>query len=124
MFAALVYGASGYLQKNVSCEELRKGVRAAAAGGFYFTSTVARRVVEKLRRLSNGTQSANIEGLSQRENEMVALVTQGYTNAEIASNLHLSVSSVKNIITRLKYKLNVNSRVELATLAVQSGFLR
>ena len=124
VFAALMSGASGYLPKSVSSDELLKGIRVAAAGGLYFNSGVTKRVIDKLMRMNEGLRPARLEGLSEREIDMLSLVTQGYTNAEIAQTVSLSISTVKNIITRIKDKLMVNSRVELATFAVQNGFLQ
>ena len=124
MFAALMSGASGYLPKSVTSDELLRGVRIAAAGGVYFNSGATRRVIDKLMRMSEGFRPARLEGVSERDLKMLSFVAQGYTNAEISQTFNLSNSTVKNVITRLKDKLKVNSRVGLATFAVQNGFLQ
>jgi DNA-binding NarL/FixJ family response regulator len=117
-------GASGYLLKDAELSEIAAGIRAAAAGH----STVAARVAGHLL-LSVRTNDAARPSrpspagpeLSQREREVLTLVTDGCDNAEIAGRLYVSVSTVKNHVSRLFEKLGVDNRVQAATFAIREG---
>ena len=123
LFAALMFGASGYLAIDIGKDELIHGVRVAAAGGHYFDIRVAKRILNHLMRMNHSHRTVKVEGLTERESQMLTLVALGYTNMEITQRLRLSASTVKNLVARLKEKLRVNSRVQLATFAMQNGFL-
>jgi len=123
--AALQAGASGYLLKEATLEEIVAGVRAAAAGRSLIAPGVARPLLERLRhhgadpRPAAGTPPA----LSGRERDVLALLVEGRGNAEIGDALHLSASTVKTHIAAILEKLGVENRVQAAVLAVRSGLL-
>jgi two-component system, NarL family, nitrate/nitrite response regulator NarL len=120
-------GASGYLLKDAELSEIVAGVRAAAAGRSAIAAEVAGHLLASVRAHHAGTASAPPpEGplLSCRESEVLTLVTEGCNNAEIASRLYMSPSTVKNHVSRLLEKLGVDNRVQAATFAARRGLHR
>jgi NarL family two-component system response regulator LiaR len=113
--AALQAGAIGYLFKDVSSEELVRAIRAAAAG----QRTLAKEALETL--ISAVTQPT-IEAsnnLTERERTVLALMSRGLNNSEIARQLGVSRSTVKTHVSNILFKLGVDSRVEAVAFAVQ-----
>lgn len=127
VLAAIRAGASGYLLKNAPLEEIADGIRAAAAGGSIIAPGVAGALVQSVR--SAGAPAQEQAGapvapdLSAREREVLALLADGYDNAEIARRLYLSPSTVKNHVSKLLDKLGVENRVQAATFATRSGLV-
>ena len=123
---ALVAGASGYLLNDASVEELESGIRAAYDGESLISPPVAAVLIKRMR---EGTTSdgrgahAIAHELSQRELEVLRLVAQGKDNAEIARELFLSPKTVKNHISSILRKLQMESRIEAALYAVKSGIV-
>jgi len=110
VYHALKAGASGFLLKDASRERLTSAVRAAAAG-------------ETL--LAPGAAAGPSAGrLSERELDVVRLVAQGLSNAEIAARLHLSEATVKSHIARILAKLGLRDRVQVAVFAYEHGIVR
>ena len=119
---AIRAGASGYLLKGAELSEIVAAIRAAAAGHSTISARVAGHLVRAVRSSDAGvsTNSAPQEhGLSAREREVLTLVTHGCDNAEIAGRLYMSVSTVKNHVSRVLDKLGVNNRVQAATFATR-----
>ncbi len=112
VFQALQAGASGYLLKRTSPDELVAAIKDVMAGGAPMTSEVARKVIDTFRRPPpTGIPGAS---LSDRENEVLALVAQGYSNKEIADHLPLSYETVRTHLKNIYEKLHVRSRTEAA----------
>jgi NarL family two-component system response regulator LiaR len=111
---ALQAGAIGYLFKDVSSEELVRAIRAAAAG----QRTLAKEALETL--ISAVTQPAAEGGnsLTEREREVLGLMSLGLSNIEIAKQLGVSPSTIKTHVSNILYKLGVDSRVEAVTFAL------
>jgi two-component system, NarL family, response regulator LiaR len=116
---ALQAGAIGYLLKNVSIDELAEAIRAAYAG----KSTLAPEATQVLIEAATDPPTPGHD-LTARELEVLALITQGLNNREIADKLTISRATVKNHVSNVLSKLGVTSRTEAATLAIQHGLVR
>jgi DNA-binding NarL/FixJ family response regulator len=108
IFNALAAGASGYLLKQTSRNELLAALKDVDVGGSPMTSNIARKVVQSFQRL--GSQAAGEDDLSPREREVLELLARGYLYKEIAEALHISVPTVNTYIRRIYEKLHVRSR--------------
>ena len=113
IFAALKAGASGYLLKRSTPEEVRQAIRDVLAGGAPMSAEIARRVVEAFHQ-PRGAEEDGFERISKRENEILELLTQGLANKEIADRLGISVETVRVHLRRIYEKLHVQSRLEAA----------
>lgn len=119
--SALNAGAISYLLKNISADRLAEAIRSANAG----YATLAPEVTKSLTSQSSKTtpipnQSYN---LTRREQEVLNLIVDGLTNAEIALQLEISKYTVKNYISNILCKLNVSSRTEAASIALKHGLV-
>ncbi|WP_054812546.1 response regulator [Nocardia arizonensis] len=113
---AIEAGATGYLLKDTSPEELAAAVRTAAAGRTTLAPTVADRLVNRLR-----TPGA---ALTRRETEVLSLVAEGLSNQAIGRRLHLTEGTVKSHLARVYTKLGVDSRTAAIATATDLGFIR
>jgi DNA-binding NarL/FixJ family response regulator len=126
VFEGLRAGALGYLLKDVSGAELADAIRKVAAGGSMIEPSVARKVVAEFARLAPPSpEAANelIEPLSEREIEILKLVSQGLTNKEIAARLFLAEGTVKNYVTSILQKIDARDRTQAAIRARELGLL-
>jgi DNA-binding NarL/FixJ family response regulator len=126
VYHALKAGASGFLLKDASREQLTGAVRAVAAGEALLAPAVTRRLIEDF---CSGpaprTAATNAAGrLSERELGVVLLVAQGLSNAEIAARLYLSEATVKSHIARILAKLGLRDRVQVVIYAYEYGIIR
>ncbi len=119
LLASFKAGARAYVLKGVSAHELARVVRSVARGDVYVTPSLAAGILVTLTR-SPAPQDP-LEGLTERESEILKLVVQGLTNREIGDRLHLSEKTIKHYITNILEKLHVRSRMEAAMLAVRGG---
>ncbi len=110
IFAALEGGATGYLLKRTPREALITALREVHAGGSPMSSNIARKVVQSLQHPP--VQAKPTEGLSPRENEVLALLAQGYLYKEIADSIGISMPTVNTYIRRIYEKLHVHSRAQ------------
>jgi DNA-binding NarL/FixJ family response regulator len=126
VYHALKAGASGFLLKDASRERLTSAVRAAAAGETLLAPAITRRLIEDFCRGPAPGAAAGAAGgrLSERELDVVRLVAQGLSNAEIAARLHLSEATVKSHIARILAKLGLRDRVQVAVFAYEHGIVR
>jgi DNA-binding NarL/FixJ family response regulator len=126
VYHALKAGASGFLLKDASREQLTGAVRAVSAGETLLAPAVTRRLIEDFcRGPAPGTSAADAAGrLSERELGVVRLVAQGLSNAEIAAGLYLSEATVKSHIARILAKLGLRDRVQVAVYAYEHGIVR
>jgi DNA-binding NarL/FixJ family response regulator len=108
IFDALAAGATGYLLKRTTRETLISALREVHAGGSPMSSNIARKVVQSLQQAK--PQLTPAEELSKRENEVLALLAQGYLYKEIASSMGVSMHTVNTYIRRIYEKLHVHSR--------------
>ncbi|MEV8126593.1 response regulator transcription factor [Streptomyces sp. NPDC085944] len=117
---ALAAGASGFLLKNSSYEELGAAVRAAAAGHSALSPAVTRRIIEghlSGRRRPSDLDLARLRDLTQREIDVLRLIRDGLSNAEIAERLVVSLHTVKTHVSRVLTKTGSQSRAQAAVLA-------
>lgn len=125
VYDALQAGASGFLLKDASAAELLAAVRTVAAGEALLSPRVTRRVIAHFTgRPAPRRAPPPLERLTPREREVLALVADGLSNDEIATELVLSAATVKTHIGRLLTKLDARDRAQLVVIAYQSGFLR
>jgi DNA-binding NarL/FixJ family response regulator len=123
---ALRAGASGFLLKDVTAEELVHAVRVVAAGDALLAPAVTRRLLDRyVRYLPSARPPADdlVSGLTTRELAVLRLVSCGLNNDEIAARLHLARSSVKSHVSHLLAKLDRTDRVQLVVLAYESGLV-
>jgi DNA-binding NarL/FixJ family response regulator len=112
VLAALRAGARGYVLKGANGEEIADAVRAVAAGGAVFGSGVAERVLALTAQAP--AASSSDEPLTEREREVLALIGQGASNAQIARRLDLSIKTVQNHVSRILDKLQLADRTQAA----------
>ena len=122
---AVMAGACGYLLKDSSIQELIAGIRAAAAGESLISPQIATKVLQVLRSHSaDGSAADAIRAeLSDRELEILKLIANGKDNAEIARDLFISPKTVKNHISNILMKLQIDNRIQAAVYAVRSGIV-
>ncbi|MCR4418702.1 MAG: response regulator transcription factor [Clostridia bacterium] len=118
VFAAVRAGAAGYLLKDVSPDELARAVRAVADGEGVMHPRVTGKIMREFNRLS-GRQSLPVP-LTPREVEVLKLVARGYSNKAIAAELYISQKTVKNHITSILRKLELEDRTQAAVWAVRA----
>jgi DNA-binding NarL/FixJ family response regulator len=127
VYAALKAGASGFLLKDSPPEELINGVRTIARGESLLAPVVTRtligRFAERIRPAEDAPRRQALEALAPREREVLGLVAQGLSNAEIAAELVIGSETVKTYMSRILTKLNLRDRVQAVVLAYQSGLV-
>ena len=122
---AIMAGACGYLLKDASIQELMRGISAAAVGESLISPHVAAKVLQRVRSTSSQPdieQTIRSE-LSEREIDVLKLIASGKENAEIAAELHISPKTVKNHISNILMKLQIENRIQAAVYAVRSGIV-
>jgi DNA-binding NarL/FixJ family response regulator len=121
---AIAAGAAGYLLKDAAADEIVNAVRSASAGRSPLSPDIAGAVVRRVREQSVATeQPEDLHALSSRETEILRLVALGRDNTEIARELYLSPSTVKNHVSSILEKLGVDSRVQAAVRAARAGLV-
>jgi DNA-binding NarL/FixJ family response regulator len=118
---AMMAGASGYLLKDASVEEIAGGVRAAAAGESLISPRIASQLLTRLRERAGVQDHPGHADLSDRELEILRLLAQGRDNDEIAEELVISPRTVKNHVSSILTKLQMENRVQAAVYAVRRG---
>jgi len=122
---AILAGACGYLLKDSSIGELMQGIRSAAVGESLISPTIASKVLQRVRASSPLPEIAEQiqTQLSDREIEVLKLIANGRDNADIAAELHISPKTVKNHISNILMKLQIENRIQAAVYAVRSGLV-
>jgi DNA-binding NarL/FixJ family response regulator len=123
IFAMLQAGASGYVLKNASSEELVRAVRAVARGESALDPTVTAKVMSQLAGGKPPGAQAVVEGLTQRELEVLRLAAKGHTNRAIGQELGISDRTVQGHLANIFGKLGVSTRTEAVLLAVKQGWI-
>jgi DNA-binding NarL/FixJ family response regulator len=125
VYAALRYGASGFLLKGAPAAQLVDAVHTVAAGEALLAPTVTRRLIaEFARRLGPATPPAALGELTSREADVLRLVAQGLTNREIAAELVVGEATVKTHVARVLNKLGLHNRVQAVVFAYESGLIK
>jgi DNA-binding NarL/FixJ family response regulator len=122
---AILAGACGYLLKDASIQQLMAGIRAAANGESLISPTIASKVLQRVRASSTQPEIERTirTELSDREIEVLKLIANGKDNAMIAAELHISPKTVKNHISNILMKLQIDNRIQAAVYAVRSGIV-
>ena len=122
---AVMAGACGYLLKNSSIQELIAGISAASAGESLISPQIAAKVLQRLRAQSKDADAAETirAELSDRELQVLKLIANGKDNAQIARELFISPKTVKNHISNILMKLQIENRIQAAVYAVRSGIV-
>jgi DNA-binding NarL/FixJ family response regulator len=122
---AVMGGACGYLLKDSSVDQLIAGIRSAAAGESLISPQIAAKMLQMLRAQRSGVDAAQTirAELSERELQVLKLIANGHDNAEIARALFISPKTVKNHISNILMKLQMENRIQAAVYAVRSGIV-
>jgi len=121
VFEALRAGASGFVLKDEPPEQLISAVRTIAAGEALLSPTVTRRVIRRFATVRRQAPPPAVAELTPRELEVLRLISQGMSNAEIGEELFISDTTVKTHVTRLLQKLALRDRAQAIVLAYQTG---
>jgi len=123
VFALLKAGAAGYVLKRAAAEDLVSAVRAAHQGEAFLYPTVAKMVVQDFLQRTTSQDKAALDGLTDREREVLTLIAEGLTNQEIAGRLYISIKTVQTHRAHIMEKLNLHDRTELVRYAIRKGLI-
>jgi len=121
VFEALKAGASGFVLKDDSPEQLIAAIRTVAGGEALLSPTITRRVIEKFVSISPPKPPKEFGELSERERDVFRMMARGLSNAEIGRELYISETTVKTHVTHILQKLSLRDRVQAVVLAYQTG---
>ncbi len=125
VFEALRAGAAGFLVKDTEPDELLRAVRAVVGGGGLLSPGITRRLIEEFAtRAREPVDSQDMERLTDREREVVALVAEGLSNDQIADRLFMSPATAKTHVSRSMIKLGARDRAQLVVFAYEAGLVR
>ncbi|MFJ4968494.1 response regulator [Streptomyces sp. NPDC088755] len=127
VYEALRAGASGFLLKDASADELAHAVRVVAAGDALLSPNITKRLIVEFSRTAGAPRAPlkeRIGDLTERETEVLSLIAAGLSNAEIAERLILAEQTVKTHVGRILVKLGVRDRTQAAVFAYESGLVR
>ena len=124
-FEMLNAGASGYVPKRASPDDLLAAIRVAAAGDVYLHPLVAGALVQDyLRRVHSGVEHESYDGLTRRQREVLTLIAEGISNQDIATKLKISVRTVERHRENIMGRLNLHSRTDLVKYALRKGLIQ
>ncbi|MEV3981373.1 response regulator transcription factor [Nonomuraea sp. NPDC049758] len=127
VYEALRAGASGFLLKDASAAELAHAVRVVATGDALLAPNVTKRLIAEFARVSRAPRAPlkdRVGDLTERETEVLALIAQGLSNAEIAERLVIAEQTVKTHVSRILVKLGLRDRTQAAVFAYETGLVR
>ena len=119
VLSAIVAGASGYLLKQVRARDLVAALETVGRGGSLLDPNVTEKVLERIRRIATGGQSDELAALTAQEQRILLLVAEGKTNKEIAAEIFLSDTTVKNYVSSILSKLNLERRAQAAAFVAK-----
>jgi two-component system, NarL family, response regulator DevR len=119
VLSAIVAGASGYLLKQVRARDLVSALESVARGESLLDPAVTEKVLERVRRIATGTYTDELAQLTAQEQKILLLVAEGKTNKEIASEVFLSDKTVKNYVSSILSKLNLERRAQAAAFVAK-----
>ena len=123
VFDAVRSGAAGYLLKGTPRVELIKAVKGTAAGESYIDPAVGSKILAQVARSASAQETTVAKDLSDREMDVLRLLAQGFSNAEIAQKLYLTKGTVRNYVSSILAKLEVEDRTQAAILAIRHGMV-
>jgi len=123
VFQALRAGASGFLLKDATGDEIVRAVRVAASGDALLAPSVTRRLIERFSGHTPSADAPHLRLLTERERDVLLLVARGLSNGEIAARLFLGETTVKTHVAHLLDKLELRDRVQAVVLAYESGLV-
>ncbi|MEV0195685.1 response regulator transcription factor [Nonomuraea sp. NPDC050691] len=127
VYEALRAGASGFLLKDASAAELAHAVRVVAAGDALLAPNITKRLIGEFSRMAEAPRAPlkeRVGDLTERETEVLALIAQGLSNAEIAGRLVVAEQTVKTHVSRILVKLGLRDRTQAAVFAYEVGLVR
>ncbi|MEU8780206.1 response regulator transcription factor [Streptomyces sp. NPDC048637] len=127
VYEALRAGASGFLLKDASADELAHAVRVVAAGEALLAPNLTKRLIAEFSRVTSSPRvplKDRVGDLTERETEVLSLIAQGLTNGEIAERLVLAEQTVKSHVGRILGKLGLRDRTQAAVFAYETGLIR
>ncbi|MBF6134255.1 response regulator transcription factor [Nocardia otitidiscaviarum] len=124
VFEAMRAGATGFLVKHTEPADLVKAVRVVAGGDALLSPSVTKRLVAEFATHAKPAPAATLSELTDREREVMALVAEGLTNAEIAERLYMSPATARTHVSRILVKLAARDRTQLVVIAYESGLVR
>lgn len=119
VLSAIVAGASGYLLKQIRARDLVSALETVGRGGSLLDPAVTEKVLERVRRIATGGQSDELAALTAQEQRILLLVAEGKTNKEIAAEIFLSDKTVKNYVSSILSKLNLERRAQAAAFVAK-----
>ena len=119
VLSAIIAGASGYLLKQIRGRELVSALEAVGRGESLLDSAVTEKVLERVRRVASGAEADELSDLTSQERKILLLVAEGKTNKEIASDVFLSDKTVKNYVSSILSKLNLQRRAQAAAFVAK-----
>jgi two-component system, NarL family, response regulator DevR len=122
VLSAIIAGAAGYLLKQVRARDLVAALEAVARGESLLDPAVTEKVLERVRRIATGTLTDELALLTSQERKILLLVAEGKTNKEIASDVFLSDKTVKNYVSSILSKLNLERRAQAAAFVAKHRF--
>jgi DNA-binding NarL/FixJ family response regulator len=123
IYEALTAGASGFVLKDDPPEQLIAAIHTVAAGDALLSPAVTKRVIKQFTHIPRPTPLPELDKLTAREREILRLIAEGLSNAEIGERLYISETTVKTHVTHVLQKLNLRGRVQAVVLAYQSGLI-
>ncbi|MEV7724496.1 response regulator transcription factor [Streptomyces sp. NPDC087917] len=126
VYQALRAGASGFLLKDASADQLAEAVRVVAAGEALLSPNITKRLLTEFSRMGapRAPSKTRIDELTERETEVLSLIAQGLSNAEIAQHLIVAEQTVKTHVSRILVKLGLRDRTQAAVFAYETGLIR
>ncbi|MGX8904024.1 response regulator [Streptomyces netropsis] len=127
VYEALRAGASGFLLKDASAAELAQAVRVVADGDALLAPNITKRLIAEFSRMSGAPRAPlkeRVGDLTERETEVLSLIAQGLSNAEIAERLVVAEQTVKTHVSRILLKLGLRDRTQAAVFAYETGLVR
>jgi DNA-binding NarL/FixJ family response regulator len=125
VYSALRAGASGFLLKDTPPADLLTAIRTVAAGDSLLAPSVTRRLIAEFTSRPEPAQvvARELDGVTDREREVLALIARGLSNSEIAEHLHVGLATVKTHVSRLLAKLQARDRAQLVIVAYETGLV-
>ncbi|MFF3755027.1 response regulator [Streptomyces sp. NPDC002018] len=127
VYEALRAGASGFLLKDASAAELARAVRVVAEGDALLAPNITKRLIAEFSRMTAAPRAPlkdRVGDLTERETEVLSLIAQGLSNAEIAASLVVAEQTVKTHVGRILVKLGLRDRTQVAVFAYETGLVR